>query len=205
MPEFKGGAAGAGTSRRFCGGLFQFPALTSLLVRLLLLAALAAPTQALIAADSVPKYSMTLAWNPSPNPKVVGYRVYYGGSSGNYTHNTDVGNMTSNTVSGLTSLVAYYFIVTAYDASGLETVFSSEIRYALAIPTVHLSVTSGKQFVLTVGGQAGHTYDLWATRNFTTWTVIGTVTLGASGSLQLTDLNAASYPARFYRTRDTQP
>jgi hypothetical protein len=51
----------------------------------------------------------------------------------------------------------------------------------------------------------GHTYDIKATEDFTAWTVIGTVTLGASGSLDFTDTNAASFPKRFYRARDTQP
>ena len=36
-------------------------------------------------------------------------------------------------------------------------------------------------------------------------TVIGTVTLDASGSGDFADPNAAGFPHRFYRTRDTQP
>jgi len=34
-----------------------------------------------------------------------------------------------------------------------------------------------------------------------TWTVIGTATVGATGSLDFTDTNAASFSKRFYRTR----
>jgi hypothetical protein len=35
------------------------------------------------------------------------------------------------------------------------------------------------------------------------WTVIGTATMGASGSLDFTDTNAASFSTRFYRTQQT--
>jgi hypothetical protein len=52
-----------------------------------------------------------------------------------------------------------------------------------------------------VKGLIGHMYDVEATEDLTTWTVIGTVTLGVSGSLGFTDTNAASFPRRFYRTQ----
>jgi hypothetical protein len=66
---------------------------------------------------------------------------------------------------------------------------------------VQLRVTPTRQFILTVNGPIGHTYDIQATQDFKTWTVIGTVTVGASGSLDFTDTNAASFSRRFYRTR----
>ena len=68
-------------------------------------------------------------------------------------------------------------------------------------PAVQFSVTPTRQFILTVTGPVGHTYDIQATQDFITWTVIGTVTVGASGSLNFTDTNAASFSRRFYRTR----
>jgi len=58
-----------------------------------------------------------------------------------------------------------------------------------------------KQFALTVTGTVGHTYDIQATQDFKTWTTIGTVTVGATGSLNFTDANAASFSRRFYRTQ----
>jgi len=73
-----------------------------------------------------------------------------------------------------------------------------------ALPTVRVRVTPSRQVVLTVTGQTGHTHEIQATQNFTTWTVINTVTLGASGSMDVIDANAASFPRRFYRVRDTQ-
>jgi hypothetical protein len=68
-------------------------------------------------------------------------------------------------------------------------------------PSVQVRVTPARQFILTVTGQVSHTYDVQATQDFKTWTVIGTMTVGASGSLDFTDTNAASFSRRFYRTR----
>jgi len=72
------------------------------------------------------------------------------------------------------------------------------------VPAVRVRVTPSRQVVLTVTGQPGHTLEIQATQNFTTWTVINTVTLGASGSMDVTDANPASFSRRFYRVRDTQ-
>ena len=57
------------------------------------------------------------------------------------------------------------------------------------------------QFALTLTGTVGHTYNIQATQDFQTWTIIGTVTVGASGTLNFTDTNAASFSRRFYRTQ----
>ena len=64
--------------------------------------------------------SVTLAWDPSPDPTVVGYRVYYGSSSRSYTQSIDAGNSTTATVSNLAA-GEYFFVVTAYNSAGLES------------------------------------------------------------------------------------
>jgi hypothetical protein len=72
-----------------------------------------------------------LAWNAVTASNLAGYRVYYGTSSGNYIQafgqGIDVGNVLAYTVTGLTSGVTYYFAVTAYDTSGNESTYSSEV------------------------------------------------------------------------------
>ncbi|HEY2952973.1 MAG TPA: fibronectin type III domain-containing protein, partial [Verrucomicrobiae bacterium] len=75
--------------------------------------------------------SVTLAWDPNPENDIAGYILYYGVASGNYTSVTNVGNRTTNTVSGLTSAVTYYFAVTAYNTSSLESDPSTEISYTV--------------------------------------------------------------------------
>ena len=69
---------------------------------------------------------VTLAWNPSTDPLVVGYNVYYGGASGAYTNEISAGNATNVIISGLVEGATYYFAATAYSSSGLESLFSSD-------------------------------------------------------------------------------
>ena len=59
---------------------------------------------------------------------------------------------------------------------------------------------SAGQFNLTLSGLTGQAYNVEASPDLVNWTVIGTVTLDATGSLNFTDTNAASFPQRFYRT-----
>jgi len=77
--------------------------------------------------------SVTLAWDPSPDSTVVGYRVYYGVASGNYTNSAAVGNVTNATVANLVDGVTYYFAATAYDSAGGESDFSNEATYTVPI------------------------------------------------------------------------
>ena len=89
----------------------------------------------------------------------------------------------------------------------MESVLSNEISYRqeLAGAQLQAGTVADGQFMLTVNGPAGHTYQIEATTDLINWTIIGTQTMGSSGSFEFTDYDAASYPARFYRTEDTQP
>ena len=75
--------------------------------------------------------SIKLAWDPSPEPLVTGYRLYYGRSSGVYTVVVDAGNRTDYTVTGLDAGLTYYFTATAYTGTGDESTFSNETSYTL--------------------------------------------------------------------------
>ena len=79
--------------------------------------------------------SVTLAWDPSPDSAIGGYRLYEGAASRTYTNVIDVGNVTTATVTGLVDGVTYFFAVTAYDTNGLESDFSGEISYTVPLPT----------------------------------------------------------------------
>jgi hypothetical protein len=71
---------------------------------------------------------VTLAWDPSPDSTVIGYRLYYGATSSQYTNALEAGKATTITVSGLEDGVTYFYAVTAYDAFGIESDFSNEVR-----------------------------------------------------------------------------
>jgi len=172
--------------------------LTRVLAGILFLALLHNPDKAFGATASV-----TLAWNRSLTTNVTGYRVYYGVASRNYSNSVVAGNVTTNTVPGLAGGVTYFFAVTAYDARGLESTFSNEFSYVPVIPSSSVNVTTVRRGIVTVRGLAGQRHSILATQNFTNWTVIGTVTLGVSGSVNFTDPNAASFSRRFYRAQLT--
>jgi hypothetical protein len=185
------------------GRAFKIPGLTRFLGGILFFALLHNPVQAL-SATVPPGQSVTLAWNPSPDTNVAGYNVYYGVASRTYTNVINAGNATNATVSGLVEGATYYFTAAAYNTLGLESDYSNETSYTASTAFARLQIRAApaRQVVLTVTGQIGHTYDIQATQNFTTWTVIGTVTVPAGGSLDFADTNAASFPKRFYRTRE---
>jgi hypothetical protein len=89
---------------------------------------------------------VTLAWDPSPDATVVGYKVHYGGARGVYTSTRDVGKVTSASITGLVEGATYYFAATAYNAVGLESGFSNEVGYTVPIstgpPTPTVTLTS---------------------------------------------------------------
>ncbi|MGA2787740.1 MAG: fibronectin type III domain-containing protein [Verrucomicrobiota bacterium] len=147
--------------------------------------------------------SVTLAWNRCTNSSVAGYNVYYGGASGVYTNEISAGTATNATISGLIPGTTYYFSATTYTAAGMESHFSSEASYTAPslLAGVRFSVTPARQYNLTVTGPVGHTYNIQATQDFKTWTVIGTVTVGTNGLSVFTDTNAPSFSRRFYRTQ----
>jgi hypothetical protein len=180
--------------------------LTKVLAGILFCALLHNPGQT-FGATAPAGQSVTLIWNANTDPNVTGCNVYYGVSSGNYTNMINAGNVTNATVSGLVAGVTYYFAATTYDSAGDQSGYSTETTYT--VPTtvtttpaqVQIRSAPAGQFILTVNGPVGKTYNILATQDLMAWTVIGTATLGASGSLDFTDTNAASFSKRFYRTQ----
>ncbi|HXI72117.1 MAG TPA: di-heme oxidoredictase family protein [Verrucomicrobiae bacterium] len=68
-----------------------------------------------------------LAWTASSTPGVIGYRILYGTSSGAMTNSTDVGNVTSAIISGLTPGQTYYVSVITLAANGQSLAADSSI------------------------------------------------------------------------------
>ena len=78
--------------------------------------------------DSLSIESVSLAWDPSSNEEVIGYKVYIGRASGNYDRVEDVGNVLTYTVKNL-GHETYYFVCTAYDSIGNESGYSNEVQF----------------------------------------------------------------------------
>ena len=74
----------------------------------------------LVAAARVDAASITLAWDPVPDPTVTGYLLFYGTTSGVYTSEIDVGNHAQYCILSI-SPGTYYFVVEAYSATGTSS------------------------------------------------------------------------------------
>ena len=155
----------AGRSGMACGWSSQNQGSDQLLVGILFLVLLHHPLP-VVGVTLPSSYSVPLKWQPSVSTNVTGYRVYYGPASGNYTNSILVGNVTTNTVTGLASGATYYFAVTAVAPGGQESPFSNKISYVPGVQTVRIRAVSAGQFVLTVSGLIGHTYQVQATQDF---------------------------------------
>lgn len=75
--------------------------------------------------------TVTLTWDPSTTTNLAGYKVYMGTASGGYSSPITVGNVTSYTISNLGIGNTYYFAVTDYSSSGLESGFSNEVSKSI--------------------------------------------------------------------------
>jgi hypothetical protein len=88
--------------------------------------------------------SVTLEWDRNTETNVSGYIISYGTAPGVYTTNVDVGNQTTWSTDTLQGGVRYYFVVRAYNTSGLTSVYSNEVTAVAAHqPPEPISVTPG--------------------------------------------------------------
>ena len=72
---------------------------------------------------------VTLGWDKSSEPDVVGYKVYYGTAARNYTQSINITSpdITTCTINNLTGGRKYYFAATAYNNKLIESDYSAEI------------------------------------------------------------------------------
>jgi hypothetical protein len=87
-------------------------------------------------ANANPAPAVALSWDPSTDPSVTGYNIYYGPSSRGYTNILTTGASTSTTVSNLAAGVTYFFAATTYTVDGLESDYSAEASYAVPAPII---------------------------------------------------------------------
>ena len=78
--------------------------------------------------------ALTLAWDQDPQQLVQGYRVHYGTTSGVYSTTVDTGDETVVQIADLLPNTTYYFVVTAYNAAGLESAPSNEVSFTTSDP-----------------------------------------------------------------------
>jgi len=99
----------------------------------------------LLAAPSVvAARSITVAWDPNPEPGVSGYVVYVGSEPGVYTGRYDVGKATSFVYAEAVDNQNYYFSVAAYSADLLPGPRSQEVSTIGTSFMTPMSLTSAE-------------------------------------------------------------
>ena len=128
-----------------------------------------APVAPFITTVRTTRTSLVLAWNPSPDPDVAFYRVYYGNSAGDFSGTgaaqgpspvyAGPASVTNFTLTGLSTGRPYYVAVEAVDGAGNGSGPSGQ-RYALpnkVNPRV-LSAMGGRFRAPAVRAGGGHTF-----------------------------------------------
>ena len=83
---------------------------------------------------------VTLAWDPNTEPDLAGYRIYYGSAPGVYGTTITIGMQTTYAVTNL-SPGTWYFAITAFNTSGLESGYSNEVSTTITAPPMLSSMT----------------------------------------------------------------
>ena len=141
--------------------------------------------------------SVKLVWSPSSSPDIVGYNIYYGDASGDYTNQISVGNTTNLTVSGLSTGTTYYFAARALNSSGIESGYSIQASYSVPslAAIIGKPVLSSNGISVPVTGVPGSMYIVQASTNLQNWISLET----NISPLLFTDTNSGRYRKRFYR------
>lgn len=155
--------------------------------------------------------SVKLAWDPSPDPGVAKYHIYYGVASRVYTSMVEVlGGLTTNCVVGnLPYGVTNFFTATALDALGLESEYSNEVSYqknlppapVLNQPVLQLTWSPAGTMIL---GQADPStdYEVQAAGALElSWEALGVAHSNPDGEFGFWDGEGAWLPQRFYRAQ----
>jgi hypothetical protein len=104
-----------------------------------------------VIAQTMMARSVELAWEPSSDNDLAGYRLYFGTASNVYSYSLDLGDLTNTMIKGLDNDASYFFIITAYTTTGAESLPSNEIVSPLILPPAPVPIT-GRLLNLSVRG-----------------------------------------------------
>jgi hypothetical protein len=145
---------------------------------------------------------VSLAWDANTEPDLSGYKIHWGTASGSYGSSTDVGNVTSHTLTGLADGETYFFAATAYDSFSNESSNSNEVSTTLAPAAPAAPSASDSLYTDLVrvtwqdaAGETGYTVHR-STAIDGTYTVVGTT---AAGVVTFDDPAACGGPVYYYK------
>src|ERR1700690_769802 len=108
---------------------------------ILLMAAIPMAAEEAYSATTLTWTAPTTNTDGSPLTDLAGYNLYYGISSGNYTNTIHVGNVTTYTLN--LSAGSYYFVATAYNSLGVESLDSNQVvKTVVVADTTRPNVTA---------------------------------------------------------------
>ncbi|NQT26838.1 Ig-like domain-containing protein, partial [candidate division KSB1 bacterium] len=128
--------------------------------------------------------NILVSWNANPEQDLWGYQIYYGTESNNYTTIIDVKNKTSHPINGL-DVGTYYLVMTAYDSSGNESVFSTEHTFEIADQTAPTLTSLAIEQIDRIRIVFNEPIDQGAAQNVSNYTITGAANIVVqSASLQ---------------------
>jgi hypothetical protein len=157
-------------------------------------------SSAVLGDQLTPVSRVTLGWNASSDPTVVGYCVYSGTSAGTYTNRIDVGTNTTFTITGLPVGPTNYFAATSYNSAGVESVMVTE--FSFVVPEILSLTQNPTNGVMRVQFPvfSGQSYQLQASSNLVSWSNIWLTPIQTTnGWIEYDEPFTNTPSARFYR------
>ncbi len=128
------------------------------------------------AASPASAATVTVAWDPNPEPNVTNYNVFVSTQPGVFVNGGPVGNRTDWTFTGLQDNVQYYFAVQAQSASGLSPL--SQIGYVT--PTMNAPTSEAARSDFSGDGKLDLLWENSSTNQLYYWALNGSAVVGAS-------------------------
>ncbi len=167
----------------------------------------------LVMCQSSQAATVTLAWDPSTDPEVTGYRLYCAHLPETEFQVFEVGGETAFTIPDLVEGETYAFYVTCYNTVGLESEPSNTIDYTVpALPISEVRITQSRiddnNIVITWSSVAGATYRVVYKTDIADpdWQTLGDDLTGSSTETTFTELIPAEPGTqRFYAITQVTP
>ena len=155
------------------------------------------------AAAPLNAFPCTLAWNQCQDSTVSGYCLYYGIEGSTTTNRLDVGKTNLVTLNNLLTISNYFFYVTAYNSSGIESPPSNMLCYTpQALSALKLARLANRtmslHFLAAPGSICRVIYT--PTLNPPQWQSLTGAIADANGNVTITDPLSGNPPARYYRS-----
>ena len=154
--------------------------------------------------------AITLKWNANTDANLAGYTVYSGTNSHSYNKSNFVGNVTTNTPTGLIAGTTYYFAITAKNTTGQESAFSNEsavnMPAVLGQPVQASTQLAAGKIKLTWTSSISSLYRVYYKTNLAdpVWKPLTADLLAAGPTTSWTDPSLPQGPSRFYSVFKTQ-